>query len=79
MGGLKNGPHANREGLSASIAFPETWASRFTRQSANSLNLTTMRANRAIRPQASFDISEGSIFVMEAVSIENGIGHGFLQ
>jgi hypothetical protein len=78
---LENGAHAHGEGLAALIALIETLAGGLSGQFLNPLTIAiaAMMANRAVRPKARLNVSEGFVFVLKVRSIENRVSHSDLS
>jgi hypothetical protein len=78
MAVLEDGPDADSEWLSASVALAETGPSGLAIQPTNlgSINVAAMRTNRAVLPKFSFDVCECGFFAMKMRGVENGLGHG---
>jgi hypothetical protein len=74
--GLKDGPHAHGERLSARVALAQARAGSLAVQPANVfLGRAAKRASRTIGPKLRFDVSERCGFVLEMSGGKNRLGH----
>ena len=65
MGILENGPHFDRKGLFAGVAFAQAGAGGFAVHAAHAAGFAAVRAHRPVRPKPSLDIGQGGFFVGE--------------
>lgn len=67
MRGLENGPHADREWLTAFIAFAKAEARALACQFMDTLRVSAaaMRTIWAMRPKLALDIGESGFFILE--------------
>jgi hypothetical protein len=76
VAGLHDGLDFNGKRFPARVAFPQTGASSFAAQSADTLaSCGAKRANRAIRPNPRLNPRKGSFFVLEMGGVEDLGGH----
>ena len=76
MRAFEDGPLADRELPAAGIALVKAEARRCTVHASYALNLATVSAHRAIRPQFGFHIGERGFFILQVRGGKSGLGHG---
>ena len=79
MAGLKNGPHADGEGLAAGVALVQADAGCFAFEGSAIVHDPAVRADAPERPQPSFDVGEGGFFTMEMIGGKSGLHGVFLR
>ena len=69
---FKDSANPNGEGLAALVALVQPLAGGLAAHKANALHATAMRAGRAIRPNARFDIIKGGLLVVKVAGRKCG-------